>query len=462
MDEIDQVKKKMLEEITPSEEERTETKEKFKDIRDFIKKEFGLEAELMGSVAKDSYLKGNKDLDIFVFFPEEKKEEELEERGLEVGKSVFNHFNGEFKVDYAEHPYTKGVIDNFEVEIVPCYRIEEASDLKSSVDRTPFHTKWVNGNLSEKEKNEVIIFKKFLRARGLYGSSLKIEGFSGYLCELLITKYESFEKVLKEAQEWEYKQKIDPQGHWKKGKEIKIPDSIWKKFKEDCLIVIDPVDPERNVASVLSEENYAKFIYEAWKFLENPSKDFFYPEEAKFKEKELKERLNSHGKILNVEFSNPGVIHDILYPQLRRTLKRIEKELTQNEFELFEKGIFVEEDKIRLIFDFKVWELPQARKQKGPQIYHNQEHLEQFRDKYDNVWIEDSRLVTIVEREFRRPEELLKNFLEGSPGELEKRGIPENIAEVMEGFEIKEVQGVEENKEWEKFLYKFLNPSAKS
>lgn len=454
---IKQIKQEVKKEVLPGKKEIRQSKNKFNEIKEFIKNEFDLKSELMGSVAKDTFLEGNKDLDIFVFFPESVDREKLEETGLEVGEKVFKKFGGKYEVDYAEHPYTKGKIDGFEVEIVPCYRVETSKDLKSAVDRTPFHTKWVNKNLNKKQKEETTVLKAWLKGTGLYGSSLKKMGFSGYLCELLIAEFGTLENLLRKSQNWEYKEKLDPKGHWKQEDgQINVPKDVWRKFKEDSLIVIDPVDKERNVASVLSEENYARFIYQAWLFLEKPDIGFFFPTETKSNRKEIDNKLKRRGKVLIVEFGKPDLIDDILFPQLRKIKRRIENKLQRNEFKLFDSGIYVGQEKVRLVFDLSVWQLPQAKKQLGPRIFHNQNHLEQFKDKYERVWVEDSRLVTIIERDQKKAKKLLENFLDGTDNQLKERGIPENIAEAIKKSQIKAVEDIEPEQEWNKFLYKFL------
>lgn len=152
-------------------------------------------------------MKGDKDLDIFVFFPLDVSKEILKKMGLEIGKKVFEEFKGEYEIKYAEHPYVNGKIENHDLDIVPCYKIDKIEDMKSSVDRTPLHTKFVK-RMTEFQKDDARILKKFMKLINVYGSEFKVMGFSGYLCELLILYYGSFENVLKNASEWKLNQKI--------------------------------------------------------------------------------------------------------------------------------------------------------------------------------------------------------------------------------------------------------------
>ncbi len=442
------LKKQVLEQIWPPDEERDKAEEKFHEIKEYIKEAHGVKAELMGSLAKGTFISGDKDLDIFVFFPEDISEDELEEKGLHIGKDVFEHFGGDYRVEYAEHPYTKGYLDGFEVEIVPAYSINSPEEMKSSVDRTPLHKKWVNGKLSEEEKKEVVLLKQFLKGTGLYGSTLKQEGFSGYLCELLIAHYKGFRELLKDAVNWDEEEVLDPGGHHQGG----LPEKLEDQFRNENLVVIDPVDPERNVASVLSKYKYSKFIYQAFEYLEDPAKEFFFPEDPNIDIEKIEDEMEARGEMLVVEFSRPEVVEDILYPQLRKLMRRVKNLLNKHEFELFDSGFWVDENHIRLVFDFQNFDLPKKIKHMGPQVFHNRENLKDFRDKYQNVWVEGSRLTTLVEREYRNAENFLKEFF---TGDLREKGVPQNLAETAEDRKIRSPEL--EGEKWLSFLTQFLH-----
>ena len=95
---------------------------------------------------------------------------------------------------YAEHPYIRGYYKNYKIEIVPCYKIEKASQKLSAVDRTPLHTQFIKENLKENQKKEVRLLKQFLIGIDWYGAEADVEGFSGYLCEILILTFKSSSK----------------------------------------------------------------------------------------------------------------------------------------------------------------------------------------------------------------------------------------------------------------------------
>ncbi|MFB6265782.1 MAG: CCA tRNA nucleotidyltransferase, partial [Candidatus Nanohaloarchaea archaeon] len=338
--------------------------------------------------------------------------------------------------------YTKGDIDGYEVEIVPAYSVDSGEDIKSSVDRTPFHRQWVNENLSEEEKREVVLLKAFLRGQELYGSTLRVQGFAGYLCELLIAEYGSFEELLREVVDWEEEEVIDPAGHHET-----LPNYLREKFSDEKLVVIDPVDPERNVASVLSTENYARFVYSAWRYLQDPGEEFFFPEEVEAEREGLEASAEGRGDFVMVEFLTPDLIDDMLYPQLRRLLSRLETLMEENEFRLFQTGFHVGEERIRILFELFSDELPAMRKHLGPKVFHSQEHVENFTEKYGEVWVEGTRLATLVEREFTDAGALLEDFL---TGDLQEKGVPANLIPAVEGAEVKDLGF--DSADWRKFL----------
>ncbi|MFQ6105560.1 MAG: CCA tRNA nucleotidyltransferase, partial [Candidatus Hydrothermarchaeaceae archaeon] len=315
-------------------------------------------AAVLGSASRGTWLRYEKDIDVFLIMPLEYEKKELEEIVTKIGKKVLK----KTEKRYAEHPYIKGFYDGFEVEIVPCYAIKTPAEMKSAVDRTPFHDEFVKKNIKAKE-NEVRLLKQFLAGIGCYGAEAKVEGFSGYLCELLVIKYGSFKKVLKAA------------SGWKAGKVIGIgarPAGIVKKFKSP-LVFIDPVDPKRNVASALSEQKFNTFVAAAGAFLKSPRKEFFFPRKRKVVKSELAARLEERGTdIVGIVFRAPDVIDDILYTQLRRALKIIVGVLEREEFSVVGRDFFVENGRIFLLIELDSIELSASRLHTGPPA--NSEH----------------------------------------------------------------------------------------
>ena len=97
---------------------------------------------------------------------------------------------------FAEHPYLEIFIDGYRVDIVPCYDAKPG-EWQSATDRTPYHTDYIKAHLAKELRGEVRLLKKFMQGIDVYGAEIKVGGFSGYLCELLIMKYGSFTETMR-------------------------------------------------------------------------------------------------------------------------------------------------------------------------------------------------------------------------------------------------------------------------
>jgi len=408
---IEHIKKEILEEIKPSKEEMENLKCKAntitKKIWEIIKRNNYpvLEVLLVGSSARNTNLKNDYDIDIFLLFDRSVNEEMLEDIGIKIGIETISELNGTYSINYASHPYVNGVIDGYEVDIVPCYKIEFGEKIISAVDRTPLHHKFLCSRLNEVLCDEVRLLKAFLKSLGLYGSDVKTKGFSGYLCELLILHYGSFENLLKDAQ------------NWKLGKTIILKDIFelydrekinLKRFDEP-LVVYDPVDLNRNVASPLSRENFCKFVFYAREFLKNPSLEFFKDYGKKIEEK-LEDR--PHGYRLMLRIQRGDVVDDILYPQMEKLQKSINKAITKNEFVILSCKCFADDNFCYLYWEFLVEKLPKVMIREGPPVF-DKDRVENFLKKYDKVFVKGCKVCAYTERKYSHVVELFEDIVNG-------------------------------------------------
>ncbi|HEV8361421.1 MAG TPA: CCA tRNA nucleotidyltransferase, partial [Candidatus Thermoplasmatota archaeon] len=260
----------------------------------------GLEAEplLVGSVAKDTYLAHKVDLDAFVLFPPDTPRATLEQEGLALGRALLE----QPEERYAEHPYLAGKWRGVEAEVVPAYKVADPSQPMSAVDRTPFHTSYVQRKLENLQRRDVRLLKQFLHGIGVYGAEAKVQGFSGYLAELLVIKHGSFRGVLRAGAEWRVGQVVALE-----------PFEGVPRFPEP-LVVIDPVDPGRNVASALSLDNLLLFQEAARSYLKEPRLGFFFPRPVEaLPRPRLREQLRQRGHgLVAVRFGRPDILEDSL------------------------------------------------------------------------------------------------------------------------------------------------------
>ena len=440
---IDEVVKRIAERVIPSEEEVRRAKEAENELRKrlstLLKKYSGLRYEFLGSYARNTWLPGNLEIDVFILFPEDWNTEELEKVGLEIGKEVMD----EYELRYAAHPYVHGRVKGIDVDVVPCFALSRIDRIKSAVDRTPFHHAWLKDRIAGKEA-EVRILKAFLKANGIYGAEYSVRGFSGYLCELLIVFYGSFRNLIKAARSWTRDTIIDVAGgrvYREKGKEF---------------FVVDPVDPKRNVAANLSLDNLARFVHLCREFVSNPSEEFFEAEEVrpglKFIQSELDERY-----IFAIEFEKPDIVEDNLYPQLERAVNRIKDFLERSGFSPMRKGFTVIETKCYLFFETGVFQLSSVEKRMGPP-FEDEKHVRKFlsKDRDYKPFIEDGRWWCYERRKLRTADEAMADYIT-----REWKGLGKNVGEslnkgfrILKGKELLDV-GLKSNSLL-KYLHQFL------
>ena len=420
---LEDVVKQALELVLPTDEERRIAREAEEELRKRLDKVVKppLEYRFLGSYARDTWLKDSLELDVFILFPEETPKEELEAKGLEIGKAVVD----EYELRYAAHPYVHGKVRGVEVDVVPCYKLKSPEKIKSAVDRTPFHHEWLKNRVKGKE-NDVRLLKSFLKSAGIYGAEYKVRGFSGYLCELLVIFYGSFLDVVKNAVRWTRSTVIDI----KRGK-------VYRKKGLESLFVVDPVDEKRNVAANLSVDNLAKFVQKCREFLESPSTDFFVHKE--FEPPNLEVLISELEKraIYAVEFERPDIVEDNLYPQLERACKKVHEFLQRSDF-MPVRFAFYAGKKCYLLFEVGVKELSPICRHMGPP-FEEGEHVKRFlrkKRKY-RPFIDGGRYWVYGERKHTNAYKAIESFVRKEHASMGK-----NVGEVLsKGFKV--LEGVE-------------------
>ena len=137
------VLKAVLKQILPTPEEQAAIQAKAKELISKIKQIGGsfVDVVFVGSAARGTNLRARKEIDIFILFPEGSEEDILEREGLEIGKKLAQGYP--HTIMHASHPYVKAQIDGYDVDIVPAYKVTSAANIRSAVDRTPFHLKYI-------------------------------------------------------------------------------------------------------------------------------------------------------------------------------------------------------------------------------------------------------------------------------------------------------------------------------
>ena len=439
----------ILKDIKPTEKEQADIDEMSDRLVSFLENtcvEEGFDAKIavVGSVAKHTALKGKSDIDLFMAFPLSVDEHALKETGLYLAHKCSDEFDGDASHHFASHPYVTTIIDDYEVDLVPCYEIEDGSQLKSAVDRTILHTRYVKANLTDEGADEVLLLKRFMDMTGTYGSEFKVGGFAGYLCELLIIKYGSFEETLRQASDWRYGHVIDLEDY-----------GTSNKFK-DPLIVIDPTDKNRNVGAALTLVKYAEFIQSARNYLSSENKhDYFYPLTNKLDKTQILDEFEKRGgDLIAIRFRMPDMPLDTLYPQLKVTTESLVERLNDAEFNVFDYGYWSdEESECIILLEMASSKLNNIKVNIGPKIF-IKKACENFAKKYgpENCHVLDDCLVHTQEREFTDAAEYVSHIFTDEHISLIKVG--KNLKKsIVDSYEFIGIDDVDLE-----FLNDFLNP----
>ncbi|MFB6091594.1 MAG: CCA tRNA nucleotidyltransferase [Haloquadratum sp.] len=369
-DERRRVIERVRERVTPDETERAAMRDAAATLIDRTEAELAalsVDADVVqvGSTARGTWLAGDRDIDLFVRFPPDLDRETLERYGLEIGNAVLPAGHEE----YAEHPYVKGTFAGFDVDLVPCYDVDEGRDLRSAVDRTPHHNAYLRERIDDDLAGEARVCKQFLKGIGAYGSDLRTRGFSGYLTELLVFEYDGFEPLLRAAADWRPPVVLDPEDHG-------------TESHDDPLVVVDPTDPSRNVAAVCSAENVARLQHYAREFLAAPRDELFEPREpTPLAPDAMRAHLDRRGTTpVAVVFDAPDVVDDQLYPQLEKSLSGVRSELARRGFEPLRATAFADERAV-LFVELAHRRLPAIERHEGPPV-HVRTHAEEFYETY--------------------------------------------------------------------------------
>lgn len=370
--------------------------------------------EVEGSYAKDTWLSGELDIDMFLLFNYGSLSlEYMKEVGLRIAYRVAELLGVEAHEMYATHPYLRLTYSGIEVDLVPAYSAPSPSDCLTPVDRTPFHTRYVLSRIASNPslRDEIRLFKKFLKGIGVYGAEVKVGGFSGYLAELITIYAGSFLDAIKLVASWRPRRvALDIEGYYSKGELAKL-----LRIARSPILVIDPVDKHRNVAAAVTEEKLSMLIAAAKEFLANPSTCFFYPKAPRVDIKRLREML-SRRAIIAIKLARPQVVEEVLWGQAKRALRAIVNVVNRYGFTVYSSSIWVSSRELIFLIELEALTLPVVERHEGPPVY--SPHAARFLRKYARAeltvsgpYIEGSRWIVLRRRRYSEATRMLKEVL---------------------------------------------------
>jgi len=127
-----------------------------------------------------------------------------------------------------------------------------------------------------------------------------------------------------------------------------------------------------------------------------------------------------------LKFKKPKILEDVLYSQMRRCKKALDRLLTENGFRVLRSTFYCNADCF-LIYEMEISHVSKVTKHVGPNVY--SKHAERFLKHYreNKTFIENDNWVVEIEREFTFALQFLRNLIKKSKKELLKKGIPSKI-----------------------------------
>ena len=353
-----------------------------------------------GSFAKGTWLKEEVDIDIFIKIDNSVNDKEFGQLGEQIGWQSLKGFNPYIR--YSDHPYVEAVIDGIRVNVVPCYDVPKGK-WKSAADRSPFHTDYMRTNLDDEKRNQVRLLKKFLKSIGVYGADIATGGFSGYVAEIMILKYGSFESVL---------HAMSNIGEENNVISIDKPDEYSVKNFKSQLIIIDPIDHKRNLGTAISAESIGKLVLAARSFLAKPSIDFFIKKEQKL----VGNNMELYPNLVIAEFNYKKRSPDIIRGQLKRSLIAISKQLELANFKVVRSTCVTDEEETAAFgFLLESVTLSEYTQKIGPNIFMREEtanFILKNQKKSLITWVDsEMRVSTLIRRKTTNAKHFLKLLL---------------------------------------------------
>jgi tRNA nucleotidyltransferase (CCA-adding enzyme) len=369
--------------------------------------------EFGGSYVKGTWLPKKADVDIFIKFEKSIPEKKFVEISKKIGFNSMKKFKP--YVRYSEHPYVEATINGTKVNVVPCYDVKRGQ-WQSAADRSPFHTKFMLESLTGAMKDEVRLLKNFLSCNKIYGSEIARQGFSGYLAEVLILNFGSFKDVIDAIS---------------KLKNYQIIGKPTKKF-DTSIIIIDPIDSNRNLAAAISNENIGRFVLAARAFKKKPSISFF---KQQSKPKIFKKNLEN---TIAIQFSYNSRSPDIIWGQIKRAANSLAVQLEKEGFKVLrQSGVVNGKNSACLLFLMQSLKIEENFLKEGPDFFFEKDS-EAFISKNSKktmMWIGYNRKILSLQKRQQNDVKLfLRDLLKNH---LNKSGIPKGLKEdIKRSFQV--------------------------
>lgn len=403
----------ILNEVIKKIEVPQETKKQIEETTQMFRKQIepelkkaGAKLFIGGSLAKNTIIKKEKnyDVDVFVLFNYEK----YKTRSNQISQ-ILESILKKKKINYQElkgsRNYFQIPFNSIIIEVVPILEIKNVQEALNITDISPLHVTYITKKEKKTKKNklsdEIKLAKSFCYAHDCYGAESYVNGFSGYALEVLVAYYGSFLKFISAAAKWSVsnlskKIIIDPEKYYKSSKQIL--EEINESKKTSPLILIDPVQKERNVTAALSQETLEKFIAACKNFIAKPSEKHFIKEKINvdlFYHQAIKQKARFY--TINVKSTKDKA--DIAGAKLKKFYEFFIYTLNKAGFKIIKSSFDFDERTLDARFYFILKDPEKKYIIQGPPINIEKKYAEAFKYKWPNTFVKNKRLYAKAERD---------------------------------------------------------------
>ena len=383
-----------------------------KIILERIKREAGAHAQILGvelggSFAKGTWLSG-ADIDVFIRFDKNASDSTFTKTSKQVSFAALKEYGAYER--YADHPYVEAVVEDITVNAVPCFDVEWGC-WRSAADRSPYHTKYMKEHLTDEMKNQVRLLKRFLQAHHIYGSQIEREGISGYAAEVLTRYCGGFKGVMENIQGLSRGTVLG-----RTTREFDTP-----------IIILDPLDANRNLAAAISQRNMGVFMMACKLFMTRPSGRMFgdlqYTPNADWED------------VISVDFSYSKRNIEVIWGQAKSVTVSMTRQLERGGFTVIRNHTTIHQGRVYCLFLLESLHIPAKLVHEGPSVFRANDAVRfAMKNNKRMVWItNDMNLACLDERHYTNAEGLLGNLL-SNPMES---GIPKGLRQdIGRGFRI--------------------------
>ncbi|HLD12216.1 MAG TPA: hypothetical protein VJB87_01345 [Candidatus Nanoarchaeia archaeon] len=378
-------------EFIPSKEEEQQLQQTVKDIIKKIRIPKA-QAKLGGSGAKNTWLTGTHDIDIYIVYDYKTFQHQSEK----LADITEQHLKKQFKLTrlHGSRDYFQTNYNNYTIEFIPILNIKKASAAKNITDISQLHVNYVNHH--QKYSYDIRKAKAFCKAADVYGAESYIQGFSGYLVELLIIHYQGFNNFIKKVSTWKEVTTL--------GKKEDI-NNLNEAKKTSPLIVIDPTDNTRNAAAALNKEKYKQLIKACKNYLTTKNKEKYFITPT-FNLETVKK---SHNTVFTMK--TPLGKTDIIGAALRKTEEKLRYALQQEDFIIKKHGWHWDQPhhNVYYYYNLKETTLPAIKERAGPPLTMTTA-VQQFKKYHKKTFNKQGKIYSTEKRTIITPKDLISKL----------------------------------------------------